>query len=281
MKSILINTTPQQKHLYAIKKHEEKMFSLPFHRHERFELTYIIKGKGTRIIGDNIKEYEDGDIVLMAPNTSHHWQSAWVKQSSVSAISIFFSNEFPSKDFKSLPEFNTILTLLETAKYGIELKGELKKQIARKLSQLNFEYSLDQMMRILSILNDIAQSGEYNILMDIGFSTPKKHDWERVTKIVSYIQTNISRKITIQEIANTACMHHGSVNRFFKQASGFTLVEYINLMRIGLACELLSGTYKTIMDISHECGFSNLSHFNRMFKRVKNTTPIKYRKQVL
>lgn len=279
MKPVLINTTPQQKNLYAVKRYKDKVFTMPFHMHERYELTYIIKGKGTRIIGDNIKEYEEGDIVLMAPYTPHHWQSTWIKQSSVSAITVFFSNEFPTKEFKLLPEFASITRLLETAKFGIELKGKLRERIAKKLTQLTVNYSLEQMMHLLSILNEIANLKEYNILMDKGFSVSKKQDWERISKIVNHIRINISNKITIKEIADIAFMHTGSVNRFFKQATGFSLIEYINLMRIGMACDLLSGSYKNITDIAFECGFNNLSHFNRIFKRVKKTTPNEYRKQ--
>lgn len=275
MESLLINTTPQQINLYSIKKHEGEAFPLPFHMHERYELTYIIKGQGTRIIGDNVKQYEDGDIVLMAPFTSHHWQS---NLSAASAITIFFSKEFPSKDFQKLPEFQVISQLLETAKYGIELKGKVRQSIATQIAQLTNEYSLQQIIRFLSLLNEIGTSGEYNILMDKGFTISKKQDRERITNIVNHISTNITRKITIKELATIACMHEGSITRFFKQSTGFALVEYINLMRIGLACQILSGTNKTILDVSFECGFPNLSHFNRYFKRIKNCTPSEYRK---
>jgi len=277
MSSILINTSPQQRFLYTVKHYRGEVFHLPFHRHERYELTYIIKGRGTRIIGDNIKEYEDGDIVLMAPNTAHHWQSTWIKESSVSAITIFFSEDFPSKDFKLLPEFTIISKVLETSKYGIELKGALRDHIASKLSELASDHSLEQMMNIMSILHTIGTSGEYNILMTSGFFAPKNQDWDRISEIVTYIQTHISEKIKVEDLANIAFMHSGSVNRFFKQATGFTLIEYINLMRIGRACELLSNTDKKTSDVAYDCGFNNLSHFNRIFKRVKGVTPKAYR----
>jgi len=280
MSSTLINTSPQQKFLYTVKRYEAKTFHLPFHRHERYELTYIIKGKGTRIIGDSIMEYEDGDIVLMSPNTAHQWQSARIQESLVSAITVFFSEDFPSKDFKLLPEFNRIAKLLEMSKFGIELKGTLKKEIAAKISELEADYSIEQMMKIMSILNSIATSEEFNILMSQGFLVTKNHDWNRISEIVTYIQNHISEKITIDDLANIVFMHPGSVNRFFKQATGFTLIEYINLMRIGMACELLSNTDKKTSDIAYECGFNNLSHFNRIFKRVKGATPKGYRMQL-
>ncbi|RIJ50409.1 AraC family transcriptional regulator [Maribellus luteus] len=281
MSSILINTIPQQKFLYTVKTYKEKVFHLPFHRHDRYELTYIIRGKGTRIIGDTIKEYKSGDIVLMAPNIPHHWQSEWTGDKSVAAITVFFSEDFPSPDFKLLSEFDNITELLKTSRFGIELKGELRKKIQRKLMKLTNGHTLNQIINIINILSSIAKSKEYIILMDRGFSSPKHGDLDRITELVKYIQENITRKITIDDLANKVHMHTGSVNRFFKQATGFSLIEYINLMRIGMACELLTGTEKKTADIAFECGFNNLSHFNRTFKRVKNTTPKEFRSQVM
>lgn len=278
MKSILINTLPHQKKLYAAKKFEGRVFTMPYHMHERYELTYIIKGKGIRIIGDTVNDYEDGDIILLAPFTPHHWQSLGVKNTRVSAISLFFTNGFPTIDFKHLPEFSGIVKLLDTAKFGIQLKGKLRDEVANKMLELKFEYGLTEILKIISILHRIAESKEYNILMDRGFEITKKNDRERINNLVIYINKNIARKISIQELSNVACMHQGSVNRFFKQGTGFSLIEYINLMRVGKACELLIGTNNKISDISHECGFNNLSNFNRIFKRVKELTPNEYRK---
>jgi AraC-like DNA-binding protein len=280
MESILINTTPQQKQLYAFKKHLGEVFPLPFHMHERYELTLIIKGEGTRIIGDKVNQYKSGDIVLVAPHIPHQWQSSGINETSVSAITLFFGENFPGKEFQSLPEFQGIGNLLELAKFGIELNGELRKNITKELLNLSEEYSIMQIIRILSILSKISQSDEYNLLMDKGFRVSKEQDRERITSLVNYIQDNISKKISIKDLAEVACMHSGSVTRFFKQSTGFALVEYFNLMRISLACQLLSQTNNTILDISHECGFNNMSHFNRYFKRIKGLTPREYRQQL-
>ena len=197
----------------------------------------------------------------------------------MSAVTLFFSEQFPTDDFRKLSEYNAITRLLDTAKYGIELKGELKKSIALKMQKLSDDYGLLQILEILRILNEIAISENYNILMDQGFYVPKNREWARITNIVDFIRLNLSEKITIKEIADIAFMHEGSVNRLFKQATGFTLVEYINLMRIGKACELLSGTQMKTYEIAFACGFNNLSNFNRIFKKVKKLTPNAYRIQ--
>lgn len=279
MQSILINTTPQQKQLYAVKWHRGEAFPLPFHMHERYELTCILKGKGTRIIGDHVSQYENGDVVLLAPHTPHQWQSSGIEKEVVSAITVFISPEFPSKDFHRLPEFQSVAELLESSKFGVELKGELRKEIAQQIGQLSGNNNLGELLQILAILNRISESGQYKTLMNKGFSVTKKQDQEKTNALVLYIRQHISEKITIDQLAEVAFLHPGSVNRFFKKSTGFSLIEYINLMRVGLACELLSAKQKTILDISLECGFANQSNFNRIFKRIKKVTPREYRKR--
>lgn len=281
MKSVLIQTTPQQLSLYSIKKHEGIDFVLPFHMHVRYELTYIIKGKGTRIIGDSVKEYESGDVILIAPYLAHQWQTEWTDGSKVSAISLFFEDEFPTADFQNLEEFRPIKTVLGLAKRGLELKGELREKIASKLSNIVQTQSLDLVLNILDILNDISRSSQYTILMDGEFTPIKNFDTERITKLVDYIHKNISSQIRLNDIAAIMYMHSGSVNRFFKQSTGFSIVEYINLMRIGKAAKLLSQTDQPILDVAYNCGFQNISHFNRCFKKIKSKTPSQYRNKFL
>ena len=279
MKSLLIHTTPQLKSLYSLKRYEGNSFPLPFHRHHRYELTYIVKGSGTRLIGDSIREYSSGDIVLIAPYLSHQWQTHWVEQSPVSAISLFFEPDFPTPDFQLLAEFKPIATLLEAAQQGIELQDTLRNRIAKRLVKLPTESGLLQMIGILSMLEEIARSKEYYVLLDGAFTVTKNFDGERIAKLVEYVRAHITEKIYIRDLADLACMHPGSVTRFFKQSTGFALKEYINLMRIGRACQMLTETNKPVYDVSQACGFDNLSHFNRLFKRVKHHTPQEYRKQ--
>src|SRR5690606_18803468 len=96
---------------------------------------------------------------------------------------------------------------------------------------------------------------------------------------ISYIEVrNFHREISLKEISEVANMATTTFCNFFKEHFRMTFVEYLNSIRIGHVCKLLSSQDKTIIEIAYECGFNNLANFNRQFKRLKGMTPKEYRK---
>jgi AraC-like DNA-binding protein len=84
--------------------------------------------------------------------------------------------------------------------------------------------------------------------------------------------------IDLKEVAEVAHMAPASVCRFFKQSTGMTIFEYLNKIKIDYSCQLLLNTDMNILDISFDCGFNNLSHFNKQFRKFIGTTPTGLRK---
>jgi len=281
MRALTVHTTPDQKSLYSVKTFRGHAFPLPYHNHSRFELTYIQRGRGMRFVGDHVGEYHDGDVVLMAPYLAHQWQSHQSgSRKKVLAISVFFEQTFPSVDLINLIEFKPVELLKGLAKQGVELRGNLRKEVACKIRQLNQWDDLNRLLQVVLILNQIAQSGEYNLLSRSEELSGNALSSERINRITHYIYHNLDRKICLHEIGEVACMHPAGVGRFFRKWTGFTLVAYINAVRIGKACRMLDETSQPINSIAYQCGFSNLSYFNRCFKRLKGIKPGQYRKFV-
>lgn len=69
--------------------------------------------------------------------------------------------------------------------------------------------------------------------------------------------------------------------KYFKQAMGVSFIEYLNDYRLTMAARLLLASDSSILSISQEVGFENLSHFNRSFKKKYNMTPSAYRNMSL
>nr|WP_255784992.1 AraC family transcriptional regulator [Membranihabitans maritimus] len=67
---------------------------------------------------------------------------------------------------------------------------------------------------------------------------------------------------------------------FFKERFRMTFVEYVNSIRIGQACVIMSETDRTIAQIAYQCGFNSLANFNRQFKKYKGMNPSTYRKKI-
>jgi AraC-like DNA-binding protein len=75
-------------------------------------------------------------------------------------------------------------------------------------------------------------------------------------------------------------MAKGSFCRFFKANTGMTLIEYLNQMKVGLACRLLMDRDISMQEVCFDSGFNNLSHFNKQFKKITGLPPMKYRERL-
>jgi AraC-like DNA-binding protein len=68
--------------------------------------------------------------------------------------------------------------------------------------------------------------------------------------------------------------------KFFKRATGLTVTDYLNDIRIGNACELLIETDLQIKEIAYQVGFQSLTYFNRVFLKKKKMTPREFRESI-
>ena len=89
---------------------------------------------------------------------------------------------------------------------------------------------------------------------------------------------NYNEDINLDEIADIAHMVPASVCRFFKASTGLTVFEYLNKIKIDYSRQLLLNTDLNIVNISFDCGFNNLSHFNKQFKKFNDKTPTQFRR---
>jgi len=279
MDNLTISTTPSEKKLYAVKYYEGSTFPLPYHSHERYELTLILEGSGVRFVGDSVEEFSSGDIVLIGPHLQHKWQidKTHPSERQVKAITIFFEEHFPTFDLTAMVEFSEIQDLKLKAKYGVSISGQCRTITASRLQQMLQKSGMPLVLLILQTLYDIAISKEYNTLSTIKMAARSDINNQRIQDITKYISDNLDKNISLEEVSHLACMHKNSIGRFFKKSTGFSVIEYANLLQLGKACQLLIETEKKISSIAFECGFDNLSYFNRIFKKNKSITPQEYR----
>jgi AraC-like DNA-binding protein len=95
-----------------------------------------------------------------------------------------------------------------------------------------------------------------------------------------FIHARISKTIYRREVAAVAALSEGAFSRFFYKCTGRTLPMYLNEIRLGRAARLLLETDLRVSDIASECGFANLSNFNRRFFAWKQMTPSVFRGKV-
>ena len=136
----------------------------------------------------------------------------------------------------------------------------------------------NQITQLLDLLQEMANAPSRKVLASPHYSEkfPAMGD-KRIDKIISFINSNYTRKLRLDEIAEKANMNSTAFCRYFKENTGKTLLQYVMEMRVGYACKLLAVGNMDISQIALECGFDSITHFNRTFKQWTQLTPTQYR----
>jgi len=257
-------------------------FTFPWHYHREFEIVSVLKSYGTRYVGDSIESFNEGDIVLLGSNLPHYWKNHEIFYTQnpdyrVNAVVVQFSPELFSHTTLSLPEFAAIQRLLQNAQRGIRFTDQRNKTINRRLLRMLRLTGMERYLELLAILHQMASCTQYQLLAGAHFEKNKIEETDqRLSKILTYINYNYTKKISIDDIASLSGMNVTALCRFFRQKTGKTIVCHTNEMRIGFACKLLVEARLSISQIALECGFNNLSNFNKTFKSITSYTPTEY-----
>ena len=258
-----------------------------WHYHPEVELTFIRKGTGMRLVGDSMEQFKDGDLVLLGSNVPHLWRSDAVYFSNepgvhVEAVAIHFKKDFWGRDFLELPEMKQVKELLEKAKRGIRLTGRTKQVIAPKMEAALKAGDSARIVLLIDMLVIIAASKDHKFLSSGGFlKSYSLANTDKINVIYDYTFNNFQKELSIKEIASVANLSPHSFCRYFKTRTLKTYWQFLLEVRIGYACRLLIEDKLTVARICYECGFNNLSNFNRHFKSITNKTPLQYVKQYM
>lgn len=255
-----------------------------WHYHPEYELTWIVRSEGTRFVGDSIRPYGVNDLVLVGPNLPHCWHNEPAPGGSGApdlVVAQFQANCF-GDDFLRLAAAQGLRKFLERARQGIAFDAATARKVAPLLLGMTEEHGLHRLAKLLDalvILSEAAHtetlaSPDYQINNDI---TPVTR--MRIEKIHRYIRQNMAEDIAQAEIAAELGMGAPAFCRFFKAAMGQTFINFVNILRINEACRLLAGSLP-ITEIAMECGYKNISNFNRQFLALRGLNPTEYRRQL-
>lgn len=135
-----------------------------------------------------------------------------------------------------------------------------------------------QFLKFLYILYELSVSDDSRVLASSSFAhSAKSTESRRVQKVKQYIDDNYSKPLKLAELADLVGMSPVAFSRFFRRRTDRTLSDYIVDIRLGHAARMLVDTTKNVSEICYECGFNNLSNFNRTFKAKRNYTPREFR----
>lgn len=262
---------------FIVLNHFNAKFDFPIHYHPEYELNLVLDTEGKRIIGDSIKEYKAQDLVLIGSNTPHAWTG---EDGKAHVITIQFHTNFLSEKSLTRNIMSPIKEMLDRSRLGINFSPEVTSSMVERIERLTTSRGFDSLLDFLSILYDLSISRNQNTLSSasyIGSIAPFKS--KRIDAINSYLYDNISRTIKLLEVANIVNMSPSAFSHFFKKRTQRSFSDYLSDLRIGHAAKMLIETDNNISEICFDCGFNNLSNFNRTFKSQKGCTPREFRSQ--
>lgn len=266
---------------FQITEHDLGAHTSKVHTHCNCELNFIKRGWGRRYVGDNISNFQAGDLVLMGPNLPHCWEiKGEYQEQSPKCIVIHFQEDLIGSVFTHVPELEPIREMLNKAAQGLYFRGPQIIQIRELLEEMLSLDGLKNLINLLNIFCLLLEMEDYKYLSTPGYiKQANQSDFQKVNKIYEYIFVNFQRDISLDEVADLVNITPGSLCRYFKSKTGQTLFDFLKEVRIGYACKLLSVTNKTITEICYESGYNTLAHFNTQFKELKDMTPSEFRKK--
>lgn len=262
-----------------ISKAKDK-FDVPLHYHSEYELNLIINAKGAkRIIGDSIEAIDDIELVFIGPNVFHGWLTGECTGKAIQEVTIQFHVDLFDGKFLQRNQLFFIKSMFENARRGLVFSYEATCDIAPRILNLNNKDGFNSVLELLSILHTLSISKNRRMLSDPGFSDEKfRHTNGRVDKVFDYMKNNFDKRLTLAEVAAIVNMPEASFCRFLKKSTGKSFIESLNDIRLGNASRMLINTTHSIAEIAYQCGFNNISNFNRIFKRNKLCVPKEFRR---
>ena len=256
-----------------------------WHYHTEVELIHIKKGEGTQFIGDSIKRFKAGDVILVGSNLPHYWRfdDIYYEENTKAVADIrvaHFNENFWGDHFLDLPENISLKTVLEKARRGLQITGKTKQKVAELLEQLQEAEGPQRLILLIEALNFIANGRQSAPLSSIGFK-PDLVDAEkdRINAIYEYSIKNFKRKIQLEEIAEVANISPNSFCRYFKSRTRKTYSQFLIELRVGHACKLLIENNHCIKRLCYESGFNNFTSFHKYFKMITGKSPLVYQKE--
>lgn len=273
LEQIDIESTNQSIQFFTIETHT----FLPYwHYHPEIELTFILQGEGTRIVGNSIEAFTSNDLVLVGKNIPHHWISINQDLARAQKAYVF---QFRASIFSSFKECEHFVKLFDLAQRGVQFVEPTPKirQLITTFRTLN---KVQQLVTLIDLLHQLTQHKSIKILASIDYKSIQyqKQRMNKYARVNNYILEHLDQKLTIQEMADFTNMVPQSFCRWFKKNSGYSFITFLNITRIENACRMLMCKSETIQQIAFSCGFESLSHFNRTFKKFKRQSPREFMK---
>lgn len=267
-----------QEHAFRFNK-MAKVFFPHFHQHKEIQITFIEYGSGWLIASDYSGRYAAGDVILINTRVPHVFKPDDVSQQQIS-FNLYFDFDTLGSGFWQSTELSAVKKLLEQNTSVIRLLDKKRKEAASMLTSFSGGISLGNIILFTRILQLFETTRGLEFISGNNYvSLLQNSEKERMGRVIQYTLDNFAEQLSLQDIANEAGLSITSFCRYFKKNTGKTYLYFLNEIRIHHACRMLVDTNNKVEQVAYSTGFTQLSHFNKVFKQYKQLPPGAYRQQ--
>lgn len=255
------------------RKHSNIGIAAALHYHD--EMEFIIVHDGTFVMTVDGEDYiaKGGDVVFVGSGVPH---STRYETPTRSGLVQFKENDFLNSNVTKIIKYSVKFNNLSDSKVKIIKNPELFEAIDRLMLESEEKgdaFEIFVRSEVYKILGLLYRGG---ILLDTERFFQTK-EIQKILPALEYVNKNYSEDISLEDASALLGFDPSYFCRIFKSATGATFTEYLNFVRICKAEKLLSSTRKSVLEISETVGFSSISYFNRIFKKIRNSSPGQYR----
>lgn len=247
----------------------EKGITEPKHFHPEVELIFILEGNAFVKLFDKEYTLSKDDIILINSSNLHS-----VRCNTETIIGHVYYSYFVLADALKKESFLFLCNSTEDVKHSYQELRELLGKLVYFSIFKNRKSNCMEKSLLYQLLDSLIEQYQIpNAMKDL----KSPNDDERMQKIIHYVNRNFQSGLSLTQLANQLYVSTSTLSRLFKKQTGIYFGDYVNQMRIRYAVNDLLYTDKNITNIAVDCGFSNPSVFNKVFREIYSLTPSEYR----
>lgn len=259
--------------------YENQAFDAPWHFHPEYELTYILSSRGIRYVGDSVKRFQEGDLVLVGANLPHCWKNTGTQLTPARSVVIQWQDDVLGVGGMEKREFMGVKRLLGLANRGLCFGADEAVGVRERMVEMVTQPPLPRLISLLQVLDQLSAS-RYALLSGSTFTPQRNYEANaRVNTIYNYVAEHYREKISLEDIASQVALSEEAFCRFCKKTLHKSFFSFLNEFKINQACELLIETDLPVAQVGYTSGYESLPFYYRQFKKYMRCSPAAYRKQ--
>ena len=212
------------------------------HRHDAWELYCVLQGKGTRMAGDTLLPFMEGDVALIPPSMHHHWDynpASADEEGCIRYLMVAFSHSFVLHCMAVFPELRNRLASVAFPTEALKFGAKSARIIRRALSAMNGKDELERLCGMFRLLPVIFTAKDYTVA---GRPMRIEREVRRMQQVSAYVMAHYVHSIPLDDIAAEVGMNRSAFCSWFKRCKGMTFSQFVTQYRLNTACDMQKGT---------------------------------------